>query len=74
MMDLTARDGAPLPGALEAACIGTPLIVSSWPILQDFLKLGAEHVSNSAEGIQEGVLQARRERLALREGILEVRG
>ncbi len=73
VMDLTTRDHCLLSGAFEAVSIGTPLIVSDWPILRDYFSLGTVHVSNTVPGICEGVQRAQRERPALRQGILQLR-
>jgi hypothetical protein len=72
-MDLTTRDHTLLSGAFEAVSIGTPLIVSDWPILRDYFSLGTVHVPNTVPGICEGVQRAQREQPALRQGILQLR-
>ncbi len=72
VMDLTTRDNCLLAGAFEAVCIGTPLIVSDWPTLQEYFPVGTVHVPNTVQGIREGVRRAQREQDALRQGILQL--
>jgi len=73
VMDLTTRDHTLLAGAFEAVCIGTPLIVSNWPILRGYFSPGTVHVSNTVQGICEGVQRARREQPTLRHDISQLR-
>jgi glycosyltransferase involved in cell wall biosynthesis len=73
IIDLTNWDHTLLMGAYEAVSLGTPLIVSDWPVLRDYFHLGTVHVPNTAEGIREGVRRAQREQTALRQGILLLR-
>jgi glycosyltransferase involved in cell wall biosynthesis len=73
IMVLTTGDHTLLMGAFEAVSVGTPLIVSDWPILRDYFSLGTVHVPNTVEGICEGVRRAQRERARLREEILLLR-
>jgi glycosyltransferase involved in cell wall biosynthesis len=73
VMDLTTRDHTLLLGAFEAVSLGTPLIVSDWPVLRDYFSLGTVHVPNTAEGIYEGVCYAKREHVTLQQDILRLR-
>ncbi len=73
IMDLTTRDHTLLAGAFEAVSLGTPLIVSNWPVLQRYFPLGTVHVPNTVQGICEGVQRAEREKDTLRQGVLELR-
>lgn len=50
ILDLTSQDHTLLMGAFEAVSLGTPLIVSDWPILRDYFSLGTVHVPNTVEG------------------------
>jgi glycosyltransferase involved in cell wall biosynthesis len=70
IMVLTTSDHTLLMGAFEAVSVGTPLIVSDWPILRGYFSSGTVYVPNTAEGICEGVRLAQRNRTALRQGIL----
>ncbi len=70
VMDLTTRDHTLLAGGFEAVSLGTPLIVSDWPILKEYFPLGTVHVSNTAEGIRDGLRRAQRQSKELRQGIL----
>ena len=56
VMCLTTRDSTMQRGACESLAIGKPIITSNWPILQEYFYLGAVHVSNTPEGIRQGVL------------------
>lgn len=73
VMDLTTRDHNLLAGAFEAVSVGTPLIVSDWHILRDYFSSGTVYVPNTVPGICEGIRQAQREGVALRQGILQLR-
>ena len=59
VIDLTTRDHTLLMGGFEAVAAGTPLITSDWPVLRDYFSLGTVHVSNTVEGIRDGVQQMR---------------
>jgi len=72
-MVLTTQDHTLLMGGFEAVSLGTPLIVSHWPLLRDFFSLGTVHVPNTVEGICEGVRRAQREQTVLQRGILILR-
>ena len=66
VIDLTNRDHTLLLGAFEAVSLGTPLIVSDWPILREYFSLGTIHVPNTVEGVCEGVQRMRCEQTTLR--------
>lgn len=72
-MVLTTQDHTLLMGGFETVSLGTPLIVSHWPLLRDFFSLGTVHVPNTVEGICEGVRRAQREQAALQRDILILR-
>ena len=38
VIDLTDRDHTLLLGAFEAVSLGTPLIISDWPILREYIR------------------------------------
>ena len=73
VIDLTTRDHTLLLGAFEAVSLGTPLIISDWPVLRDYFSEGAIHIPNTVEGIRAGVRQAQQERAALRAAIVRLR-
>ena len=70
IMVLTTGDHTLLMGAFEAVSLGTPLIISDWPILRDYFSLGTVYVPNTVEGICEGLCLARSEQTELQQGIL----
>jgi glycosyltransferase involved in cell wall biosynthesis len=73
VLDLTTRDHTILMGGFEAVSIGTPLITSDWPILKDYFSQGTVHVSNTVEGICEGVRRVQSEGDVLRLGMQQLR-
>ena len=70
IMVLTTGDHTLLMGGFEAVSIGTPLIVSDWPILQDFFSLGTVHVANTVQGIHQGVCLAQSKQRSLQQEML----
>jgi glycosyltransferase involved in cell wall biosynthesis len=58
VMDLTTRNHTLLMGAYEAISLGTPLIVSDWPVLRAYFSKGTVHTPNTADGIAEAVRRA----------------
>lgn len=70
IMVLTSNDHTLLMGAFEAVSVGTPLIVSDWPILRDYFSSGTVHVPNTVEGICEGVCLVRLKQTTLQQEIL----
>jgi hypothetical protein len=73
VIDLTTRDHTLLLGAFEAVSLGTPLIVSDWPVLRSYFSQGTIHVPNTAAGLRAGVLRAQTEATALRRDIAMLR-
>lgn len=73
VLDLTTRNHTLLLGAFEAVALGTPLIISDWPVLRDYFSDGTVHIPNTIEGVYAGVRQAQREQATLRAGILHLR-
>jgi glycosyltransferase involved in cell wall biosynthesis len=69
VMDLTTRDHTLLMGAFEAVSLGKPLIVSDWPILQEYFSLGTIHIPNTVKGVFEGVRRCQRELPSLQRDI-----
>jgi len=72
VLDLTKHDQTLLMGGFEAVSVGTPLIVSDWPVLREYFSAGTVHVENSVESICAGILRAQREQANLRQGILSL--
>lgn len=70
IMVLTTGNHTLLMGGFEAVSVGTPLIVSDWPVLRDYFSLGTVHVDNTVEGICEGVNQAQRNQARLQAEML----
>ena len=66
VLALTTRDGTILSGANEAISTGVPLIVSDWPLLRSLYSGGTVYVSNTAEGILQGVIESRERNVVLR--------
>jgi glycosyltransferase involved in cell wall biosynthesis len=54
----TDRDHTMLRGAYEAIYLGKPVVLSSWDILKKNFPIGAVHVSNTVDGISNGIIQA----------------
>lgn len=73
VIDLVTADGTLLCGAFEAVSVGTPLIVSDWPILRDYFPIGTVHVPNTVEGVCEGVRRVQRVQAELRREISALR-
>jgi glycosyltransferase involved in cell wall biosynthesis len=73
VMSLTTRDHTMLRGAYEAIYSGTPVIVSSWPLLRDAFNLGAVHVDASADDIVRGIALMRNEHVRFRREAGELR-
>lgn len=70
---LTTRDHTMQRGACEALAMGTPIITSRWPVLEEHFHKGAVHVDNSPEGIRDGVDAVRAEPERLRREVVELR-
>jgi glycosyltransferase involved in cell wall biosynthesis len=73
VMVLTTRDHTLLCGAFEAVSLGTPLIISDWPILREYFSKGTVYIPNTVEGVCGGVRQAQGEPATLRRDILLLR-
>lgn len=73
IMALTTVDHTLLMGAFEAVSVGTPLIVSDWPVLRDYFSLGTVYVSNSVKGVCDGICLARSKQKKLQQEILVLR-
>lgn len=59
VMTLTTRNHTLQGGGFEAISLGKPLITSDWPYLRKLFARGTVYVSNSADGIRDGVLLMR---------------
>ncbi|GMU92319.1 MAG: hypothetical protein AMXMBFR4_13770 [Candidatus Hydrogenedentota bacterium] len=57
---LTTRDFTMQRGGSEAVTVGKPLITSDWPVLREIFSRGTVHVDNTANGIQAGIEEVRR--------------
>lgn len=55
VMSLTTRNHTMQRGACEALSLGTPIITSDWPLLEDYFCAGTVHVDNTVSGIRDGV-------------------
>ncbi len=73
VLTLTTRDHTMLRGAYEAVYLGTPVIISDWPILREAFPSGALHVDNSAAGIAAAIRTAQNNLAALREEVQTLR-
>jgi glycosyltransferase involved in cell wall biosynthesis len=70
VLDLTTQNHTLLMGGFEAVSLGTPLIVSDWPILRDYFTDGTVHVANTVESLRAGIERAQQEQASLRLGIV----
>jgi hypothetical protein len=66
IIDLVSNGHTLLCGAFEAVSVGTPLIVSDWPILRECFPIGTIHIPNTVEGVRDGVRQAQLQQDELR--------
>jgi glycosyltransferase involved in cell wall biosynthesis len=55
VMCLTTRDHTMQRGACEALWMGKPIVTSRWPLLQEYFGAGTVHVTNTVDGIRNGV-------------------
>jgi glycosyltransferase involved in cell wall biosynthesis len=56
IMVLTTRDHTLQLGGCEAVSVGKPLITSDWPFLRNFFSKGTVYVTNTGDGIRDGIL------------------
>lgn len=70
---LTTRNYTLQLGGCEAVSVGKPLITSEWPYLREVFPKGTVFVSNSAENIQDGILEMQKRYKALAREILTLR-
>ncbi|MFA9432461.1 glycosyltransferase [Egicoccus sp. AB-alg2] len=70
---LTTRDHTMQRGACEALSLGTPIVTSRWPLLQEYFDEGTVHVTNDADGIRDGVLRLRDDLTGYRAGVERLR-
>ncbi|MEM9773433.1 MAG: hypothetical protein AAF902_02555 [Chloroflexota bacterium] len=73
VMALTTRDGTLLSGGFEAVSLERPLIVSDWPVLENYFSKGTVYVDNTATGIATGIQYVVDNRVILNENIKELR-
>lgn len=73
VMVLTTEDHTLQWGACEAVSLGRPVITSDWPFLRSYFSKGTVYVDNSAEGIQRGIVEMRREWKQLSKEVIELR-
>lgn len=73
VMCLTTRDHTMQCGACEALAIGTPLITSRWPVLQEYFADGTVHVEATVEDIARGVTRLREHHAEFLVGIRALR-
>jgi len=67
---LTTDDHTFLSGANEALWVGRPLITSDWSVLRHYFNKGTVHVDNTAESIQQGLLEIQKNFSDFQAGIL----
>jgi hypothetical protein len=73
VMSLTTRDHTMLRGAYEAIYVGTPVVISGWPILREAFDTGAVHVESNAADIVRGIRVLRDDLPRLRREASELR-
>lgn len=69
VIDLVSNSHTLLCGAFEAVSVGTPLIVSDWPLLRNAFPIGTVYIPNTVEGVCEGVRRVQQVRAQLRKDI-----
>jgi glycosyltransferase involved in cell wall biosynthesis len=67
--DLTTYDHTLLMGAFEGISLGTPLVISDWPVLRDYFPRGTVHVPNTVDGVYLGIRRAQRDLTALKQDV-----
>lgn len=73
VMSLTTRDHTMLRGAYEAIYLGTPVVVSDWPLLREAFDAGAVHVANRAADIAAGIRRIEADPSGFRTAAVELR-
>ncbi|MDQ7065558.1 MAG: glycosyltransferase family 4 protein [candidate division KSB1 bacterium] len=73
VLTLTTRDHTMLRGAYEAIYLGTPVVISDWPVLREAFPKGAIHVNNTVESLVEGLRNAIQELPGLKEAAKQLR-
>jgi glycosyltransferase involved in cell wall biosynthesis len=73
VVDLVSQDHTLLLGAFEAVSLGTPLMVSDWPVLREYFDIGTVHVPNTVAGVRDGVKRALKQHSTLQEQVLVLR-
>ncbi len=73
VLDLTTRDHTVLMGAFEAVSLGTPVIVSDWPVLREWFTGGSVYVPNTVAGLCLGIERAYRDQPNLTNGVIDLR-
>jgi hypothetical protein len=70
VMDLVNNDHTLLMGGFEAVSLGIPLIVSDSPLLRNYFSSGTVYVSNTVDGICDGVRQMQDNHLQMKNDIM----
>lgn len=73
VMVLTTRDHTLQLAGCEAVAVGKPLITSDWPYLREVFAKGTIYVSNSAESIHLGILEAQQRQAELAAEVVALR-
>jgi glycosyltransferase involved in cell wall biosynthesis len=73
VMALTTRDHTLQGSGFEAVSLGKPLITSDWPYLQELFPKGTVYVSNSSQGIRDGILAMQKMHTTLEKQMLAFR-
>ncbi|RMD94447.1 MAG: glycosyltransferase, partial [Calditrichaeota bacterium] len=73
VLTLTTRDHTMLRGAYEAIYLGTPVIISDWPILREAFPRGAVYVDNTMESIVRAVREMAANQAKLQQQALALR-
>ena len=73
VMVLTTRNHTLQLGGCEAVSLCQPLITSDWLFLRDFFSKGTIYVTNTADGIRDGVLMMQKEHQQLEEEMIAFR-
>jgi hypothetical protein len=73
VLALTTRNHTMQRAAYEAAYLGTPIIVSDWPVLRENFSRGCLWAQNTAQDLQRCFEQARREHDQLKSEVMALR-